>query len=99
MVVQHQQYHVMLKFKIQGEIFTLKTLLDTGVDINVLNKKLIRAKYWAKARREVIRLGTKEYKFQYEVPKATICLENYHINIDEGLRIDIAIRKIEDLRK
>lgn len=38
MAVQHQQYHVMLTFKIQGEVFILKTLLDTWADINVLKK-------------------------------------------------------------
>lgn len=45
MAVQHQPYHGMLKFKIQGEVFILNTLLNMGANLNVLNKNSIPAKY------------------------------------------------------
>ena len=45
MTIQYQQHHVMLDIYIQGEMFSLRTLIDIGADVNVLNSKLMPAKY------------------------------------------------------
>ena len=57
MTIQYQHHHVLLDINIQGEIFTLKTLIYSGADINVLNKNLILAKYWTYAHRQVNGVG------------------------------------------
>lgn len=44
MTIEYQQNHVLLTLDIQGENFSLRTLIDSGVDIYVLNKKVIPAK-------------------------------------------------------
>jgi predicted site-specific integrase-resolvase len=36
--VEHQKYHVLIDLKIQGIPFKLKTLIDTGSDLNMLHK-------------------------------------------------------------
>jgi len=68
MTIQYQQHHVLLNVNIQGENFTLRTLIDFGADINVLNKKVIPAKYWTPACRQVTGVGIQD--FQYEVSSA-----------------------------
>ena len=77
--IQHQQYHVFLNIEILNEIFSLRALIDTGANINVLNKKIIPAKYWISAKREVTGLGKQELK--YEIPKATIFFHHYCMNV------------------
>jgi hypothetical protein len=46
--VQHQQYHVLIELKIQDLHFRLKTLIDTGSDLNLLNKHVISVSLWEK---------------------------------------------------
>ena len=45
MPIQYQQHHVMLDICINGEMFSLKTLIDSGADVNILNSKVIPAEY------------------------------------------------------
>lgn len=61
MTIQYQQHHVLLNVNIQGEKFTLKKLIDSGVDINVLNKKVIPAKYLTPTYRKVNGVGTHDF--------------------------------------
>ena len=49
LTIQYQHHHVLLNICIQGQMFSLKTLIDSGADINVLNEKIITSKYWIKA--------------------------------------------------
>lgn len=46
--LKHQQYHILSSLRIQGLNFKLKTLLDTGSDLNLLNKHVIPVAYWEK---------------------------------------------------
>jgi len=46
LAIKHQKFHVMINLIIQGQQFFLKTLIDSGSNINVLNKKEIVARYW-----------------------------------------------------
>jgi len=39
--IKHQKFHVLLDIMIKGKQFWLKTLLDTGFDLNLLNKEII----------------------------------------------------------
>ena len=57
MTIQYQQHPVMLDICINGEMFSLKTLIDLGADVNILNSKVIPAKYWVKYFRQVIEVG------------------------------------------
>ena len=79
MTIQYQQHHVMLDICIQAEMFSLRTLIDTGANVNVLNSKLIPAKYWIKSFREVVGLGNKN--LLYEVPQASICFKEHCIKL------------------
>jgi hypothetical protein len=46
LTIQYQKYHVEIIIEIEGEIFFLNALLDTGSDMNLLNQDLIPCKYW-----------------------------------------------------
>jgi len=43
--LQHQQYHVLIQLRIQDLNIKLKTLIDTGSDLNLLNKHVIPVAY------------------------------------------------------
>lgn len=60
-------------------MFALKTLLDLGADMNILNKKVIPTKDWISATRKVVGLANKT--LNYEVPKVSICFDNHCINL------------------
>jgi hypothetical protein len=45
MAIRYQKYYVKIKLEINGEIFLLTALLDTGSDMNLLNKELDPTKY------------------------------------------------------
>lgn len=75
MTIQYQQQHVLLNVNIQGENFTLRTLIDLCANINVLIKKVIPAKYRTFAYRQVTGIGIQD--FQYEVSTATLCFSKY----------------------
>lgn len=79
LTIQYQHHHVMLNICIEGKMFSLRTLIYSGADINVLHSKIIPSEYWIKAFRKVVGLGDKE--LQYEVPKATICFEEHYIKL------------------
>ena len=79
MLIQYQQHHVMLDICINGEMFSLKTLIDSRADVNILNSKVIPTKYWVKYFRQVIGLGNKD--LLYEVPQASICFKEYCIKL------------------
>ena len=66
LAIEYQQHHVLLKNCIKGQMFTLKTLIDSRADVNVFNTKVIPTKFWVKSTRQVVRLGNKT--LHYEVP-------------------------------
>lgn len=59
----------MLDICINGEMFSLRTLIDSRVDVNILNSKIAPVKYLVKSFRQVIRLGNKD--LLYQVPQAS----------------------------
>ena len=75
MIIQYQQHHVMLDICIQREMFSLRKLIDTREYVNVLNSKLIPAKYWVKSFRQVVGLGSKN--IFYGVTQAFICFKEH----------------------
>ncbi len=79
LAVEYQQHHVLIDICIQNEIFSLTAVIDSGADVNILNTKVIPAKYWVAANRKVIGLGNKILK--YEVPKASICFDHHCIKL------------------
>ena len=70
MAIQYQQHHVMLDICINGEMFSLRTLIDFRANVNILNSKIVPTKYSVKSFRQVIGLGNKY--LLYEVPRASI---------------------------
>jgi hypothetical protein len=43
--IEHQKFHILIDLKIQGMPFRLKTLIDTGSDLNMLHKDIIPVSY------------------------------------------------------
>ena len=56
--------------------------------MNILNNKVIPAKFWMAAKREVIGLGNKT--LNYEVPKASICFDRHCIKLKFAI-VDIPV--------
>jgi len=81
MTIQHQKSHVMIKLKIKNQIFKLKALIDSGSDLNLLNKDVIPSIYWHKMNHYVICLGNKTNPMNYEIPKATLCLYRHCLDM------------------
>lgn len=79
LAISYQQHHVRVNICIKGEMFALTALLDSSADVNILNKKVIPAKYSIYVTRKVVGLGKKT--LNYEVPKASICFDNHCINL------------------
>jgi hypothetical protein len=75
--VKYQKYYIQIHLEICQEIFNLTALIDTGSDINLLNKEIIPAKYWAPSFGSAVGLGNQNTDFQYEVPRGTLLLEDY----------------------
>ena len=73
--ITYQQHHVKVKICIQGQIFFMTALLDSGADINILNIRNVPAKYWVSAEREVVGLGNK--KLKYEIPRSSLCFDTH----------------------
>jgi len=69
----------MVDICINGEIFSLRTLIDSRADVNILNSKIVPVKYWVKSFRQVIGLGRKD--LLYEVPRASICFKENCIKL------------------
>jgi hypothetical protein len=79
--LKHQQYHVMVDLQIQDLNFRLKTLIDTGSDLNLLNKHVIPVAYWEKTELQVSGLGNILTNISFFVPKATLCFGSYCLNL------------------
>ena len=79
MAIEYQQHHVKVNLCIQGEILSFTALLDSGADVNILNSKVIPAKYWISAKGKVVGLGNKTLR--YEVPKASIGFDQHCIKL------------------
>ena len=62
----------MIKFDIQNFTFKLKTMLDSGSDLNLFQKEVILAQFWRSTNRSIMGLGKQPINMNYEVPKATI---------------------------
>jgi len=60
-------------------MFNFIALIDFRVDVNILNTKVILAKYWMTVERKVIGLGSK--KLKYEIPMASICFDSHCIKL------------------
>ena len=79
MAIEYQQHHVMLDICINGEMFSLRTLIDFGVDVNILNSRIVPEKYWVKSFRKVIGLGNKF--LLHEVPQHSIFFKEHCIKL------------------
>lgn len=49
MAIQYQHHHVMLDICINDEMFSLRTLIDSRADVNILNSKIVPANYQVKS--------------------------------------------------
>jgi hypothetical protein len=87
---KHQQYHILLKLKIQDLHFKLKTLIDTGSDLNLLNKTVIPVAYWEKTDLKVSGLGNIPTTISYCIPK-TIIQFNSHALIAKFYLAEIPV--------
>lgn len=79
--LQYQQFHVLIDLRIQDLNFRLKTLIDTGSDLNLLHKQVIPMAYWEKTDLKVAGLGNVLTDISYFVPKATLCFNTYCLNL------------------
>jgi hypothetical protein len=59
----------------------LTALIDTGSDLNLLDKNLIPAKYWLPSFGSATGLGNVNTSFKYEVPKGILLLEEYALGM------------------
>jgi len=75
--LQHQQYHVLTELKIQDLHFRLKTLIDTGSDLNMLNKHVIPVSLWEKIELTVTGLGIVLNTISFYIPEATLCFQQF----------------------
>ena len=66
---------------IKGKRFRLKTLLDTGSDLNLLNKEIILVQFWHKTQQSAISLGNQPSQLLYEIPEATLCFQHYCLSL------------------
>lgn len=80
-MLKHQQYHILIHLRIQDLNFRLKTLLDTGSDLNLLNKHVIPVAYWEKTNLIVSGLGNILTKISYCIPKSTLCFNSYCLDL------------------
>jgi hypothetical protein len=79
--IRYQKYYIKIQLEVCQEIFSLTTLIDTGSDINLLEKNKIPAKYWAPSFGSTVGLGNKDTSFQYEISRGTLLLEDYGLGM------------------
>ena len=71
-------------------MFYLNALLDTGLDMNLLNKNLIPCKYWLPSNYPVIGLGNVSTDFDFEVPKGVLWFDQYALGM-KFLLVDLPV--------
>jgi hypothetical protein len=79
--VKHQKYHVLIELKIQDLHFRLKTLIDTGSDLNMLNKHVIPVSLWEKTQAMVVGLGNIPNDISFQIPEAILCFQDYCLKL------------------
>jgi hypothetical protein len=62
-------------------MFYLNSLLDTGSDMNLLNKKLIPCKYWLPTNYYAIGVGNVSTDFDFEVPKGVLWFDQHALGM------------------
>jgi len=70
-----------MDLKIQGMPFRLKTLLDTGSDLNLLNKEIIPIQFWQKIETSVVGLGNIPTEISFQVPEASLCFKHFCLHL------------------
>ena len=75
---------------IKEKRFRPKTLLDTGSDLNILNKEIIPIQFWHKTQQSAIGLGNQPTQLLYEIPEATLCFQHYCLSL-KFLLIEIPV--------
>jgi hypothetical protein len=88
--IQHKKFHVLMDLKIQGIPFQLKTLLDIGSDLNLLNKQIIPVNFWQKTQASVVGLGNIPTEISFQISEATLCFKQYCLHL-KFLLVDIPI--------
>jgi hypothetical protein len=81
MPIKFQKYQVRIKLEINGEIFKLNALLDTGSDMNLVHKDLIPAKYWLPNNYSAIGLGNVNTVMDFEIPKGILLFDEYALGM------------------
>lgn len=81
MPIKFQKYQVRIKLEINGEIFQLKALLDTGSDMNLVHKDLIPSKYWLPSNYSAIGLGNVNNDMNFEIPKGILLFDEYALGM------------------
>lgn len=79
--LQHQPYHILIELRIQDLHFRLKTLIDTGSDLNLLNKNVIPVSLWDKTKLTVTGLGNILNDISFFIPKATLCFQKFCLDM------------------
>jgi len=93
--IKFQKYHVQINLEINGEMFHLNALLDTGSDMNLLQKNLIPYKYWLPSNYSAIGLGNISTDFDYEIPKGILWFDEYALGMKfllADLSVDCILR-------
>jgi hypothetical protein len=67
----------LIELKIQDLHFRLKTLIDTGSDLNMLNKHVIPVSLWEKTQATVTGLGNIPNNISFQIPEAVLCFEDF----------------------
>lgn len=81
MAIRYQKYYVKVKLEINREVFMLTALLDTGSDMNLINKELILAKYWLPSCGFAVGLGNVNTTFNFEIPKGILLFGEYALGM------------------
>jgi hypothetical protein len=88
--IEHQKFHILIDLKIQGMPFKLKTLIDTGSDLNMLHKDIIPVSLWQKTQALVVGLGNIPNDISFQIPEAILCFQDYCLKL-KFLLADIPI--------
>jgi len=85
----------LIELKIQDLHFKLKTLIDTGSDLNMLNKHVIPVSLWEKTQAMVVGLGNIPNDISFQVLEAVLCFQDFYLKM-KFLLADIPVACIID---
>jgi len=70
-----------VELQIQDLHFILKTLIDTGSDLNMLNKHVIPISLWEKTQATITGLGNVPNIISFQIPEAVLCFKDFCLKL------------------